>query len=214
MELRLFLLGTTLFPGAVLPLHVFEERYKQMINECLSEKSPFGVVLIRQGTEVGDSADAFEVGTTAYITQVQRLDDGRMNLLTSGRERFRILEMLRSAPYASAQVEILESVNDVVGDALGEDVRSLFIDYSRLYLAVSGQWARTVSTPPNPETLSDFVAAQLAVGQRQKQRLLETLSVKSRLQAEASLLEEATRQLRPQVRTALAQKWGSSATLN
>lgn len=214
MELRLFLLGTTLFPGAVLPLHVFEERYKQMINECLSEKSPFGVVLIRQGREVGDSADPFEVGTTAYITQVQRLDNGRMNLLTAGGERFRVLEMLRTAPYASAQVEILESVNDVVGDALGEDVRSLFIDYSRLHLAISGQWARSVSTPTNPGTLSDFVAAHLAVGQGQKQQLLETLSVRSRLQAEASLLEEATRQLRPQVRTAIAQKWGSSSTLN
>jgi len=70
MELPLFPLNTVLFPGATLPLHVFEERYKQMINQCLESRSPFGVLLIRSGNEVGTPTEPFEVGTTASIAHV------------------------------------------------------------------------------------------------------------------------------------------------
>ena len=90
MELRLFPLQTVLFPGMRMPLHIFEERYKVMIRECIEEDAPFGVLLIRSGAEVGGSAIPCNVGTTARISQVEYLDDGRMNIFTMGESRFRV----------------------------------------------------------------------------------------------------------------------------
>lgn len=90
-KLPLFPLGTVLFPGMPISLHIFEDRYKNMINMCLDEGRPFGVVLIREGREAhGPVATPHEIGCTAHITNVQPLDDGRMNLIAVGQERFSI----------------------------------------------------------------------------------------------------------------------------
>ena len=78
IELPLFPLNVVLFPGMSLPLHIFEERYKAMIGACSEHDTPFGVLLIKEGQEVGDPAEPFQVGTTARITEVQQLEDGRM----------------------------------------------------------------------------------------------------------------------------------------
>ena len=84
-ELPLFPLNTVLFPGMPLPLHIFEDRYKQMINNCLEEKEPFGVVLIRNGKEaLGPLAQPHSIGCTARIVEVQKLSDGRMNITSVG----------------------------------------------------------------------------------------------------------------------------------
>ncbi|MGB7338125.1 MAG: LON peptidase substrate-binding domain-containing protein [Phototrophicaceae bacterium] len=91
MQLPLFPLNSVLFPGMPLRLHIFEDRYKEMINECVDNKTPFGVVLINVGSaEGGPVAKPYMVGTTAHITQVQRLPYGRLNILAVGRERFKI----------------------------------------------------------------------------------------------------------------------------
>ena len=76
-ELRLFPLNMVLFPGGSLPLRIFEERYKLMIGECLKGSLPFGVVLIKEGIEVGGLASPHQVGTTARITKAERSDQGR-----------------------------------------------------------------------------------------------------------------------------------------
>ena len=84
-ELPLFPLHTVLFPGMPLALHVFEPRYLQMVGECMRTRQPFGVVLIREGQEVGDpTAELFPVGCTAEIAQLQPLEDGRLQLLVIG----------------------------------------------------------------------------------------------------------------------------------
>src|SRR6185503_19425073 len=99
MELRLFPLNTVLFPGMRMPLHIFEERYRLMIRECIEQDAPFGVLLIREGEETGGSAVPHGVGTTARITQVEYLDDGRMNIFTIGQERFRLSELSTDREY-------------------------------------------------------------------------------------------------------------------
>src|SRR5438046_1437349 len=91
--LPLFPLNTVLFPGMPLRLHIFEERYRLMIGECVERKQPFGVVLIKAGREVGEPAEPRGVGTTALIAAMSRMDDGRMNLVAVGQERFRIDEL-------------------------------------------------------------------------------------------------------------------------
>ncbi len=213
MNLPLFLLNTNVFPGAVLPLHVFEDRYKLMISECLRQKSAFGVVLIRSGSEVGGPAEPCHVGTTARITHVQRLPEGRMNLMTAGLERFRIVEIVRDTPFYIAKVELLASEDDAP-DGMAERVGQLFAEYYRLNLALSGQWVRRVPTPASPAALSDFVAARIEAPMDQKQTLLEMLSVAARLTQEESLLSAAISRLQAQVKTSLDIKWRGVSTGN
>ena len=89
--LPLFPLNVVLFPDASLPLRIFEERYKLMMQRCLDGDSEFGVVLIRSGPEVGGPAETYSVGTVACIGEVDRLEDGQMLMSVVGLRRFRIL---------------------------------------------------------------------------------------------------------------------------
>ena len=99
-ELPLFPLNTVLFPGMPINLHIFEPRYKLMIEQCIQNDEPFGVVLIHKGTEAsGPLAEPHPIGCTAQITQVERLDDGRMNILAVGGERFQIRSLNLFEPY-------------------------------------------------------------------------------------------------------------------
>ena len=196
-RLPLFLLKTVLFPNMQLPLHVFEERYRLMIGRCLEEHAPFGVVLIRSGEEVGGSAEPYDVGTSARIARLQRLDDGRMNLVVLGEQRFRVAHLDRSEPYLSGQVTFLDSEDPDTSEAEEEAQRvaALFGEQFRLLLAVTGQWTRRLSLPGVPDALADFIAANIDVPPATKQDLLETLSVPGRLRREADLLGELIRKL-------------------
>ena len=105
-ELPLFPLNIVLFPGMPLSLHIFEDRYKLLIGKCIQERQPFGVVLIKKGIEAsGPLAEPHLVGCTAYVSQVERLEQGRMNIGAIGRERFRIISMDQSQSYLVGQVE-------------------------------------------------------------------------------------------------------------
>jgi uncharacterized protein len=109
--LPLFPLGTVLFPGMVLPLHIFEERYRQLVEDLLDGPEPrrFGVVAIREGHEVGVDAvtSLYEVGCVAEVRDVERHEDGGFDLVTVGTERFRLGELDRSLPYLRAEIEVL-----------------------------------------------------------------------------------------------------------
>jgi Lon protease-like protein len=105
-KLPLFPLNTVLFPGMPLPLHIFEERYKQMIQLCMDEDELFGVVLIQHGSEaLGPLAQPHTVGCTARIVDVETLAEGRMNITTIGEQRFRILSLDYDSPYLIGEVE-------------------------------------------------------------------------------------------------------------
>ncbi len=216
MKLPLFPLNSVLFPGATMPLHIFEERYKLMIGRCLQSGSPFGVLLIRSGNEVGEAAEPFEVGTTARIIRIQHLDEGRMNLVCLGEQRFRLRRTLRETPYLVGEVEPLDST-DTEGDdvaELTETVGALFAEYYRLYLAISNQWARQIGMPGGAAALADFVGSRLAVSLWTKQRLLEELSVRRRLDMELETLSDAIREMTPKVDAARAQRWRTLGVMN
>ncbi|MGJ3238984.1 MAG: LON peptidase substrate-binding domain-containing protein [Anaerolineae bacterium] len=112
MQLSLFPLNSVLFPGMPLRLHIFEERYKEMINECIDTQQPFGVVLIEDGrVEGGAMAKPHMIGTTAHISQVQRLAYGRMNILAVGRDRFRINQLdMTARSFLTGDVDLLPLV--------------------------------------------------------------------------------------------------------
>jgi Lon protease-like protein len=112
-ELPLFPLNTVLFPGMPLNLHIFEDRYKEMINTCLENNQPFGVVLIRNGTEtLGPLAEPYPVGCTAQIAQVEELENGHLGILAIGLERFEIRELTYDKPYLVGTVELIPMDED------------------------------------------------------------------------------------------------------
>ena len=213
MELPIFPLNVVLFPGARLPLHIFEERYKAMINACIKEKPPFGICLIKAGVEAGGPAEPFKVGTTAYVREVQRLDDGRMNIVCVGGERFSISKVTRETPFIVADVETVAQ-EQCAAEELSHAASDIFAEYVRLNLAVTNQWARGIEMPTEAGTLADFIAARLGADTRTKQRLLEQLSPELRLQAEVELLSRAVHQLGTQVKVARAARWLGFGVMN
>lgn len=216
IDLPLFPLNTVLFPGGTLPLHIFEERYRQMMGECIERQTTFGVVLIKSGPEVGGPAEPHEIGTTARITRVQELDGGRLNLVAVGEERFRIARITQSRPYLRADVELLQdSGADLpVTTASAEQVGALYVEYYRLALALTSQWQQRVALPQRPAALADFVATRIDAEPQLKQRLLEAISVADRLATEQDLLTQAVAALTAQVVVARRQRYGGLGALN
>ena len=192
--LPLFPLNTVLFPSQVLPLHIFEERYKLMINTCLAQDKPFGVVLIYSGHEVGGPAIPHPVGTVARIANWKWLSDGRMNILTVGDRRFRITEYVDSdLPYLVGAVEYWDDELAELSDLprLISSVSDNFIDYLTLIMSLADQ-ALPVSQlqlPDEPSMLSFHIASNLQIDMNEKQELLEQPSAVARLQRELTLLK-------------------------
>lgn len=203
-RLRLFPLNTVLFPGAVLNLHVFEERYRRMIAECLDAGEAFGVVLIRDGSEAGDpDVMPYEVGTTAEIADVTPLPAGRYYLSTTGGRRFRIERILSREPYLVADVSFFDEAGDKSARAaeLTERVAGEFREYAQLLVAFSGSDGR-IEIPSDPVHASYVVGDALHVADGLKQRLLELRTAEARLAAELGFL----RRLLPQLRSLLERK--------
>ena len=186
-ELPLFPLNTVLFPSLPLPLHIFEERYKLMIGTCVVTDNLFGVCLIKEGVEVGGPADPFEIGTVARISEVERMPDGRMNLMTFGTGRFRIEELIQREPYLIGRVVMLESAADAPADDLVEDVADRLLRYLRdvrgaARLPDRGELVTDV------DRLSYLAAATLGLPPRERQSFLELDSSVERLQQARDLL--------------------------
>lgn len=140
-ELPLFPLNTVLFPGMPVELHIFEERYKIMINQCIETHTPFGVVLIQKGrAEGGLLPEPYQIGCTAQITQVQPIGQGRMNISAFGQERFKILSFQRDKPYLVGKVESypLVSLDESYVKSRGEKLESLVLRFLKI-MDQSGQ---------------------------------------------------------------------------
>lgn len=176
MELPLFPLNSVLFPGMPIKLHIFEERYKLMINECIDTQTPFGVVLIQSGRDsLGPLAQPYMVGTTAQITEVQKLPFGRMNIVAVGRDRFRINHLDTSSAYLKGDVDLLnyETANRVL----------MKLGYSQLHPLVMRyleglQQAKQVEfdesqIPDSTVELGYLAAILLQMENAKKQELLE-----------------------------------------
>jgi uncharacterized protein len=197
-EIPLFPLNTVLFPGMPLPLHIFEPRYREMIGVCSSEDRPFGVVLIREGMEVGEPAQPFEVGTLAKIVAVDQLQDGRMNIVTVGTTRFHLLGYsAEKKPYIVGDVEPLadEPAEQEAARALSQEVGPIVQRYVALTQAAAEQELTPLQLPSDPEEVSYLVGAVLRIRNRERQRLLEMQSTLQRLTREREILDRESRGL-------------------
>jgi Lon protease-like protein len=191
IELPLFPLNVVLFPGAELPLHIFEPRYRLMINECYEQEKPFGVVLAQPESE-NLQEEPYSVGTMAEIEALDRLEDGRMNLIVKGTQRFRILTQHRKKPYLSAIVERYEDIAEPKQLLIvhANHARNLFDSYLQILLEVVGKEQIEFNLPTDPEELSHFIAYFLDVQDEQKQRFLELTSTQQRLREEVDVLRK------------------------
>lgn len=188
----LFPLNVVLFPGMVLPLHIFEPRYQEMVRRCLEGQQLFGVVLIQEGAEVGAPAIPYTMGTLAAIQEVRPYSDGRLDLITVGVSRFRILDELPGEPYAQARVELIAEGEDHTD--ISETVE-LFETYLETLAELSNQ-TYDIKIVRDPQQLSYQIAAVLPLELEEKQLLLEAPSTCDRLAVEADLLRRETEQIR------------------
>jgi Lon protease-like protein len=185
--LPLFPLRTVLFPGMPLPLHIFEERYRLMIERVLAANASFGVVLIRSGEEVGEPAEPHPYGTTARIVSGQRLPDGRFRLLCRGEQRFRIERVIETRPYVIGEVVYLPEETGSAPPALIEDARTLWLEYMDLLIRSRGRRgnepAEHLHVPEDTGALelSYLIAANLQVDHAIQQQLLEAETAGDRL---------------------------------
>jgi uncharacterized protein len=174
-EMPLFPLHTVLFPGMVLPLHIFEPRYKVMISECVRENKPFGVVLIREGPEVGGTAKTYEVGMSAYITQMEQLKDDRMNIQAVGYQRFKLHGLRQDRPFQIGLVEdipITGEDNPAVPAAV-KKLAPLLEEYLEALRRVSALGLKFDEIPSDGRALAYLAAIMLPLKSEEKQSLLE-----------------------------------------
>lgn len=178
-KLPLFPLGSVLFPGATINLHIFEERYRLMIGRCLEENTPFGVLLLREGEEVEEGradprpAEPFMVGTTAEISASVKLDDGRILLTAVGAQRFRVEQFVQRAPYLIGAITPLP---DELGPRTAVAARDLRLTYERYWqgiAAATGSQAEVEELPQDVVAMTYQLADRLQVNSQRKQRWLE-----------------------------------------
>lgn len=197
MEMPLFPLHLVLFPGVGCPLHVFEVRYRAMMEHILSGDRRFGVVAIRQGQEVGGDADVFDIGTIAEVEAVQRSEDGRMAIAARGIERFRIEQRLPDDPFPRATIRVLA---DEMGGELRGALTSARAAVHRYLSVVAKLRGTEVVAPGLGESdaikISYALADAVQLDLPERQRLLEAATAADRLalveraaRAEARLLE-------------------------
>jgi Lon protease-like protein len=202
-RLPVFPLGTVLFPGLVLPLHIFEPRYRSLIRDLMDlpadQTREFGVVAIRGGWEVpasapggltaGSSLRLYDVGCTAEIRQITEHPDGRFDIVTVGRRRFRLAELVPDpAPYLVGEVDLL---GEPAGDAASlERLATAVLQLFQRYITLMRRDAPDVGEqlPDRPAVLSYLVAASAALSVDDRQRLLAAEDTVRRLRAERSLL--------------------------
>ena len=185
--LPLFPLQVVLFPGMSLPLHIFEPRYKQMIRHCLEQKQEFGVVLAREEgvAGVGCSADILKV--------VKQYEDGRMDILTVGQSRFRLLQVFEDLPYFQGKVELLPDEEEPPGEPASPD--RLLESYREVFPLLHGRQSAAPDVPGG-FPLAFHIATVLPLDLEYKQQLLELRSEAERQQSLAEHLEALAPQLR------------------
>ncbi|MEU9984139.1 LON peptidase substrate-binding domain-containing protein [Streptomyces sp. NPDC050856] len=224
-RLPLFPLNAVLFPGLVLPLNVFEERYRAMMRELLkideSEPRRFAVVAIRDGREVAPTApglpdqtalpekgpaagfgpdpiQAFHpMGCVADAATIRERDDGSFEVLATGTKRVELRSVDASGPFLTAEVEELEEEPGEEADTLAEGVLRAFRSYQkRLAGARERSLAAGVELPDEPSVVSYLVAAAAVLDTPTKQRLLQAPDTAARLREELRLLRSETAVLR------------------
>jgi Lon protease-like protein len=199
MEIPLFPLpNLVLFPHIVVPLHIFEERYKLMINGCIDRDEVFGLVLLRKDAAEESQDTIHQAGVTARVVDVERLAEGRMNILCEGESRFQIYRFTQQTPFWKAHVEFFEDGERHAAESLYDQVGDLYRSVAALSARLSGSEAADLALPESAIDLSFMVAYVLDIEPEEKQRLLEMTSVNERLRMLVAHLTDTLKKLEEQ----------------
>lgn len=185
IDLPLFPLNLVLFPGMPLNLHIFEERYKVMIGECIDRREPFGVVLIaNRQPDTSHRAEPHLVGCTAQITGVQPLQEGRMNITAIGKDRFQVAAFRHDKPYLSSDANLYPLSAEISGQTrqTSASLRHRLKRYLDILQRTQQGQFQTANIPRNPLTLAYLSAVLLQAEQHIKQSLLEADSLNDLIQ--------------------------------
>lgn len=185
-RIPIFPLHTILFPTTDLGLHVFEDRYRELVARCLESGEGFGVVLIQRGREVDGPADPFTIGTHAKVVSYARLPDGRYLLEVEGHRRCRIVSLNGTAPYPQADVVWLPEPIGNFANAreMSMEAEHLFATYRMS----NGDGDMPVRLPVDPVSRSYTLASLLKIDPGEKQMLLETEAADERLERVVGIL--------------------------
>lgn len=194
-ELPVFPLPVVLFPSVPLPLHIFEPRYRQMLNDIRVTNNLFGVSYFDSSTATNVSPPVGDVGCVAEVTETQSFADGRSNILTLGVVRYRIESYVdRGDPYLVAKISYFED-NEEDEDALAGPTRQVAEAFTRIAQAVRTINDERASLPDisdtEPQRLSFLVAAAMEIEAEMKQELLEMRSTFERLERLRAMLSQA-----------------------
>ncbi len=199
IDLPLFPLGAVLLPGFDLPLHVFEPRYRSLVEDLITlptdRPRQFGIIAIRQGHEVGPDAakDLHAVGCVAEVSEIAALSDGRYLVESTGMIRFRVRSVDRdSAAYLIASVELLPEPSGTHAAELAAAVLTGFDGYADVLTELGVEVREPRSLPADPVALSYAVAGSMVLDLNDRQRLLECDDAARRLSAERVLLRRET----------------------
>ena len=195
----MFPLGSTVFPQQIVPLHIFEERYRTLLEQITSEdgSQTFGIVLIDRGHEVGGGASESRrsVGTRVEVLQAERFDDGRWGIVVAGVERIEVVEWLPDGPYPRAVVTP-RTVTDNGGSNLDE-LESSLSDTIALFAKVSGAEAPDEYVFANdPQVRLDQLSAVAPLGDFDRQRVLEATTTREQMSVLGSALHDKQMLLR------------------
>ncbi len=194
-ELPMFPLGTVLLPGMVLPLHVFEPRYRQMLTDVLANGRRFGVVLIERGHEVGGHDSRTSVGTMAEVVRAEEFEDGRWVVVAIGTDRIRVERWLEDAPYPRAEVSLWPDDEVDVDASLLDDVTQRL----ERVLALSselGEDVPDVDFDADPLKASFQAVILSPLGPQDSQYLLSQPDGETRLTCLAGMLDDQEEVLR------------------
>ena len=168
-KLPLFPLQVVLYPGEVLPLHIFEDRYLELVSDCVAQEIPFGIVLFREGK-------LEQMGCTAWISKVEELEDGKRDIVVTGERRFRVSKLYRSRAYQTADIEM---VQDTPGSADLNMIERVIAQHIKLLELAGRTLAPTMYQERDP--LSFFIAHNSGLSLDQKQEVLELQTESSRI---------------------------------
>ncbi len=180
--LRQFPLGSVLFPTMVLPLHVFEPRYRALVSDVLEEEADFGVVLIERGREVGGSDVRTDFGTEAKIVKAEEFVDGRWSIVAVGTRRFKVNDWLEDLPYPRADVTYIDESDDVEEHP---NIKPIVSKFGRL-MALASEAGIDVGAVPDElgdhSTASFQMSALAPINMLDKYQLLSERSTVKRLE--------------------------------
>lgn len=189
-RLPMFPLGSTVFPGQVIPLHIFEERYRELARDLVAPDgdSSFGIVLIDRGHEVGGGDSRVEVATRVEVLQAEEFDDGRWGLVAAGVERIEVVEWLEDDPYPNALV-VPRAVTDNGGSSL-DDLEELLIETLGVAASLSGtELPEDFGFSGDPQQKLDQFSALAPLTEFDRQQILEATTTTSQIALLSDALE-------------------------